>query len=263
MVFLGFRYSSSKYGETMIMKQTMAAAAVFLLSGCATKQDFVLFQGEPAPQEKTLAAPALIEYKIAPRDRLSIRVFKHPELSTRVDANNITAEKGFPVSSDGTVQLALVGRVQVGGLTKEEATERITREYARFIKNPDITVEILNQRIYVVGEVNKPGVIPLANESMTLVEAIAQAGDFNVYSQRSSVKVLRGDLRNPTVSSIDMARLASLSTHDLMLYPGDVVYVEPNKMRATNVNINEYIPALQLINNLISPFVNIKYLTEE
>jgi len=250
-------------GETMtVLKTIMAVSLVVLLSGCATKQDFILFQGEPAGEQTELTPSAVVEYKIAPRDRLSISVFNHPELSTRpanIDPKN---EKGFAVSSDGTVLLALVGRVSVGGMTKEEASSFLTREYGRYLKNPDVTVEILNQRIYVMGEVNKPGVVPLTNESMTIVEAIAQAGDFNVYSQRSSVKVMRGDLNRPSISTVDMTRLASLSTQDLMLHSGDVVYVEPNKMRATNVNINEYLPALQLFNNLITPFVNIKYLTK-
>lgn len=245
----------------MMMKIAMPAALALLMSGCATKQDFILFQGSPAAREQA-TPPSVIEYRIAPRDRLSVRVYKHPELSTRIDTVSMTDEKGFAVSSDGTVSLALAGKVKVAGLTREEASELITREYAKYLKNPDVTVEILNQRVYVVGEVAKPGVVPLENESITLVEAIARAGDFNVYSQRSSVKVLRGDLRSPTISTVDMTRLASLGSADLMLHPGDVVYVEPNKMRATNVNINEYLPALQLINNLISPFVNIKYLTK-
>lgn len=234
---------------------------MLLLGGCTTKQDFILFQGEPAAEQTELAPSAVVEYKIAPRDRLSIQVFNHPELSTRSANLDPKSEKGIVVSADGTVAMALVGRVRVEGMTKEEASAFLTREYAKFLKVPDVSVEILNQRVYVVGEVNKPGVVPLINESMTLIEAIAQAGDFNVYSQRSSVKVLRGDLRHPAVSTINMTRLASLSNADLMLHSGDVVYVEPNRMRAVNVNINEYLPALQLINNLITPFVNIKYLT--
>lgn len=247
----------------MMIKKAVLVPLVLLLSGCATKQDFILFQGEPA-RENQLAyvQPSAIEYKIAPRDKLSIMVFNHPELSTRTNAVMATGEKGISVSSDGTVPLALIGRINVAGLTKEEASDLIQKHYAQFIKTPNVNVEILNQRIYVVGEVNKPGVIPLTNESMTVIEAIAQAGDFNVYSQRTQVKVMRGDMHHPTISTIDMTKLASLSTSDLMLYSGDVVYVEPNSMRATNVNINEYLPALQLINSLITPFVNIKYLTK-
>lgn len=254
---------------------------VLLLTGCATKQEYTLFQTKNSEQKKqsidsyffsthenkseqniSLQQNLVREYKISPRDKLSIVVYNHPELSTRSPNIIPTGEKGITVSADGSVMLALVGRVSLGGLTKEEAGELITKKYSNFIKDPYVNLEILNQRVYVVGEVNRPGVVPLINESMTVVEAIAQAGDFNVYSQRNSVKIMRGDLNKTAITTIDMTKLASLEASDYMLYPGDTVYVQPNSMRATNVNINEYLPALQLINNLITPFVNIKYLTK-
>ena len=104
--------------------------------------------------------------------------------------------------------------------------------------------------------------MPLVEESISLIEAIAQAGDINIYGERRSIKIIRGDHRNPTISSVDLTKLASLQTNDLMLTPGNVVYVEPNNMRATNVNIGEYLPMLQLVNSILSPFTNIKYLTD-
>ena len=138
----------------------------------------------------------------------------------------------------------------------------LQERYREFLKQPEVKIEILNQRIYVIGEVNKPGVVPLVEESISLIEAIAQAGDINIYGERRSIKIIRGDHRNPTISSVDLTKLASLQTNDLMLTPGNVVYVEPNNMRATNVNIGEYLPMLQLVNSILSPFTNIKYLTD-
>ncbi|WP_291750863.1 MULTISPECIES: polysaccharide biosynthesis/export family protein [unclassified Sulfuricurvum] len=228
---------------------------MLLLSGCATKQDMSLFQENSVKTQPVYQQPVQIEYKISPRDKLSVQVFNHPELTTR-------AEAGLSVSADGTVMLALLGRVKMSGLTKEEASELLREKYAKYLKEPQVTVELVNQRIYVMGEVNRPGIVPLTNDTMSLIEAIAQAGDFNVYGERTSVKILRGDHNNPTISTVDMTNLASLNTSDLILHQGNVVYVEPNTMRVTNVNVNEYLPVLQLINSLISPFVSIQYLTK-
>jgi polysaccharide export outer membrane protein len=158
--------------------------------------------------------------------------------------------------------MPLLGRVKISELTKEEASLMLQERYREFLKQPEVKIEILNQRIYVIGEVNKPGVVPLVEESISLIEAIAQAGDINIYGERRSIKIIRGDHRNPTISSVDLTKLASLQTNDLMLTPGNVVYVEPNNMRATNVNIGEYLPMLQLVNSILSPFTNIKYLTD-
>lgn len=242
-----------------------------LAGGCSMKSDYLLFQEDTkakakAQTEHNVSIPetptVVYEYKIAPRDRLSIMVFRHPELSTRSETIQPSQERGLLVSSDGTVSLPLVGSVRVEGLTREEAAGVLEERYAKYLKDPHVTVEILNQRIYVVGEVNKPGVVTVTNEFMTLVEAIAQAGDFSIYGEKSSVKILRGDWRNPQISTVDMTHLSSLGASDLILRPGDVVYVEPNSMRATNIRINEYRPGLQLINDILSPFVNIKYLTK-
>ena len=158
--------------------------------------------------------------------------------------------------------MPLLGRVKISELTKEEASLMLQERYREFLKQPEVKIEILNQRIYVIGEVNKPGVVPLVEESISLIEAIAQAGDINIYGERRSIKIIRGDHRNPTISSVDLTKLASLQTNDLMLTPGNVVYVEPNNMRATNVNIGEYLPMLQLVNSILSPFTDIKYLTD-
>lgn len=238
-----------------MIKKIILVSVVLLLSGCATKEDFVLFKENGTKVSPLYQQAAQIEYKIAPRDKLSIQVYKHPELSTANGA-------GLSVSADGTVSLPLIGRVKMSGLTKEEASHLLQEKYSNYLKEPQVNVDLLNQRIYVIGEVNRPGIVPLVNETMTLIEAIAQAGDFNVYGKRTSVKIMRSNNVNQTISTVDMTKLASLSSSDLMLHPGDVVYIEPNSMRATNVNINEYLPALQLINSLISPFVTIKYLTE-
>jgi polysaccharide export outer membrane protein len=97
---------------------------------------------------------------------------------------------------------------------------------------------------------------------MTIVEAIAQAGDINVYGERDSIKIIRGGLNDPKVSVVNMTKLASLSGSDLMLHSGDVVYIQPNTMRAVNANINELIPSLQLISGLLAPFVALKYLDQ-
>ena len=236
-----------------------------LLTGCAKKEEFILFQtaqtNEKNSKQNKEKTPE-ISYKIAPRDKLDIQVFNYSELTTKINVDSDPTDRATTVASDGTVTMPLLGRVKISELTKEEASLMLQERYREFLKQPEVKIEILNQRIYVIGEVNKPGVVPLVEESISLIEAIAQAGDINIYGERRSIKIIRGDHRNPTISSVDLTKLASLQTNDLMLTPGNVVYVEPNNMRATNVNIGEYLPMLQLVNSILSPFTNIKYLTD-
>lgn len=248
-----------------INKLIILFSIILLLTGCAKKEEFILFQtaqtNEKNSKQNKEKTPE-ISYKIAPRDKLDIQVFNYSELTTKIDVDSDPTDRATTVASDGTVTMPLLGRVKISELTKEEASLMLQERYREFLKQPEVKIEILNQRIYVIGEVNKPGVVPLVEESISLIEAIAQAGDINIYGERRSIKIIRGDHRNPTISSVDLTKLASLQTNDLMLTPGNVVYVEPNNMRATNVNIGEYLPMLQLVNSILSPFTNIKYLTD-
>ncbi len=248
-----------------INKLIILFSIILLLTGCAKKEEFILFQtaqtNEKNSKQNKEKTPE-ISYKIAPRDKLDIQVFNYSELTTKINVDSDPTDRATTVASDGTVTMPLLGRVKISELTKEEASLMLQERYREFLKQPEVKIEILNQRIYVIGEVNKPGVVPLVEESISLIEAIAQAGDINIYGERRSIKIIRGDHRNPTISSVDLTKLASLQTNDLMLTPGNVVYVEPNNMRATNVNIGEYLPMLQLVNSILSPFTNIKYLTD-
>mgnify|MGYP003620990693 FL=1 len=248
-----------------INKLIILFSIILLLTGCAKKEEFILFQtaqtNEKNSKQNKEKTPE-ISYKIAPRDKLDIQVFNYSELTTKINVDSDPTDRATTVASDGTVTMPLLGRVKISELTKEEASLMLQERYREFLKQPEVKIEILNQRIYVIGEVNKPGVVPLVEESISLIEAIAQAGDINIYGERRSIKIIRGDHRNPTISSVDLTKLASLQTNDLMLTPGNVVYVEPNNMRATNVNIGEYLPMLQLVNSILSPFTDIKYLTD-
>ena len=248
-----------------INKLIILFSIILLLTGCAKKEEFILFQtaqtNEKNSKQNKEKTPE-ISYKIAPRDKLDIQVFNYSELTTKINVDSDPTDRATTVASDGTVTMPLLGRVKISELTKEEASLMLQERYREFLKQPEVKIEILNQRIYVIGEVNKPGVVPLVEESISLIEAIAQAGDINIYGERRSIKIIRGDHCNPTISSVDLTKLASLQTNDLMLTPGNVVYVEPNNMRATNVNIGEYLPMLQLVNSILSPFTNIKYLTD-
>ena len=254
-----------------INKLIILFSIILLLTGSAKKEDVILFQtaqtNEKNSKQNKEKTPEIcpkheISYKIAPRDKLDIQVFNYSELTTKINVDSDPTDRATTVASDGTVTMPLLGRVKISELTKEEASLMLQERYREFLKQPEVKIEILNQRIYVIGEVNKPDVVPLVEESISLTEAIAQAGDINIYGERRSIKIIRGDHRNPTISSVDLTKLASLQTNDLMLTPGNVVYVEPNNMRATNVNIGEYLPMLQLVNSILSPFTNIKYLTD-
>ena len=144
------------------------------------------------------------------------------------------------------------------GLTEDEATAKLIEQYKLYIKNPYVTTEIKNQRVVVIGEVKKPGVVSVTNGTMNIVEAIAQSGDLTDLAARDNIKIIRGDLRNPTVRTIDLANIVALNDASLLLRPNDIIYVQPRDLKGYNKAFDEIMPFWNMISSILDPFVKRK-----
>ena len=181
-------------------------------------------------------------------------------LTSRTD-NNLTAKGediGLLVTQKGTVRLPLIGSIELIGLTEDEATAKLIEQYKLYIKNPYVTTEIKNQRVVVIGEVKKPGVVSVTNGTMNVVEAIAQSGDLTDLAARDNIKIIRGDLRNPTVRTIDLANIVALNDASLLLRPNDIIYVQPRDLKGYNKAFDEIMPFWNMISSILDPFVKRK-----
>jgi polysaccharide export outer membrane protein len=164
--------------------------------------------------------------------------------------------EGYLIPNDGMVRLPLVGSVKLSGLTETQAVDKLTAEYRKYLKNPFASVKILNQKLFVLGEVRKPGVVQVTNGTMSLFEALAHSGDLTDDAQRTNVRVIRGGLRNPQVREINLANLSEIRLSSLLLQPNDIVYVQPRDMKAFNVAFKEQTPFFDMITAMLSPFVS-------
>lgn len=122
------------------------------------------------------------EYRIGPQDVLRIDVWKEPEISRAV-----------PVRPDGKISLPLLNDVQAAGFTPTQLTGIITEGLKKYITSPQVTVsvtEINSRRIYVTGEVTRPGAFPLL-PNMTVLQALSSASGFTQFARRKNIYVLR------------------------------------------------------------------------
>jgi len=254
------------------MKIYILALLIIGFTGCTTKEEFILFnQTEVSKQhsDKEVEKETIsqlenvqFEYKIRPYDRVSILVYKHPDISTS-NQNNMQQERGLLVNSKGYIRLPLIKKIYLQGLTQTEAEDALESAYSVYIKKPDIQIEVLNKRAYVIGEVKKPGEIPLPNEQLTLLQILATAGDLTDSANRRSILIIDGTNGSRTNTRIvNLTDLHSLQTSNLMIKPNDIVYVMPNNMKTINLGIKEVTPIFTLINQMLTPFVNIKFLRD-
>lgn len=149
--------------------------------------------------------------------------------------NGTSSISGFLVDSVGMIELPLVGKVQVGGLTTAEAREVIRKKATIFYKEPVVNVRFSNFTVTVIGEVNRPSIYIVPNEKVSILDIIGMAGDLTIYGKRDNVLLIREENGNKMMTRFN------LNSTDLFLSPffylkqGDVVYVEPNNAKvATN-----------------------------
>lgn len=250
-----------------------------LFSGCSMKE-YRLFQddnlsGEPTKvSEKEYHDEMVFENIIAPNDRVAIRVYNQAAtgsgqmtsmVSSRGDASTAGGQDeslGLLVTHKGTVRLPLVGTQKIAGMTEDQAANFLIKQYQKYLRNPYVTVEIMNQRIFMLGEVKKPGVVSVTNGTMNLLEAVARSNDLTDYADRTNIKIIRGDLRDPEVRVIDLTHMSSIRLTSLYLKPNDIVYVQPRSMKGYNMAFNEIAPPFQLLSAMLQPFVNIVYLSK-
>ncbi len=202
---------------------------VLLLSACATvKNPTPLF---PEPKEPISAR----EYTIQAGDLLDIKFFYNPELNEQVT-----------VRPDGRIALQLVKEIDAAGKTPVQLTDLLTGKYAPQIKNPEITVLVRSfstQKVYVDGEVNKAGLVSLA-EPMTVLQAVAQAGGFKDTAKRSEVILIRRGMDNKRITmTMDMENAIDGSdrAQDQLLMPYDIVYVPKSNVANVNLWVDQYI----------------------
>ena len=168
------------------------------------------------PVTPSAAATTDASYKIGPQDVLRIDVWKETEISRSV-----------PVRPDGKISLPLLNDVQAAGFTAMELANAITEGLKKFINNPQVTVtvtEINSRRVYVTGEVTRPGAYPLL-PNMTALQALTSAGGFTQFSNPKKIYVLRNESGKQVKHPFNYKAVLDGKQDDIPLQPGDTIVV--------------------------------------
>lgn len=140
--------------------------------------------------------------------------------------------EGYLVKNNEIV-FPILGKIKVGGLTTQEVSKIIEDKLISggYVTDPVVTVKLLNYKVYVMGEVARPGVVNVANEKMTVLEALASSGDLTIYGKRENVTVIREKDGKREVGTVDLTSKDVFTSPYYYLQQDDIVYVEPNKLR--------------------------------
>ncbi len=140
----------------------------------------------------------------------------------------------YVIDANGDVTLPVMGKVHVAGLTSTGAAQAIRTQLEQQVVSPSVQVRLINAKVSVLGEVNRPGQIALTGERLTILDALAAAGDMTAYGRRDNVLVTREVNGKLEVARVDMGSADLYNSPYYYLQQNDVVYVSPNKVRAVS-----------------------------
>ncbi|MDP9080676.1 MAG: polysaccharide export protein [Bacteroidota bacterium] len=247
----------------------------FMMTSCSSTQKIKYFQDIPdSGQLKIIATSNYVEPKIQVDDILTVLVETiDPQATNAINAgnvpspalgsvisggavNNLTQQTaiGFLVNKEGFIEIPILGKIKVSGFTTSQVTEIVRTEAAKYYKDPTIMVRFANFKISVTGEVLRPGVYVLPNEKVTILDAIALAGDLTIFGKRENVLLIRENADGTkTPYRINLKKSDIMSSPYYYLRQNDVIYVEPRKAKsdATDAAQQKYIGIAAALLSLI------------
>lgn len=194
--------------------------------------------------------------RILPDDKISVLVnSRDPLLSNLFNLPYVTRQlgaidnrssysqglSGYTVDTEGNIDFPVLGKVHVAGLTRSEIAAKIKGELEgqNLVKDPVVTVEFLNLTVSVLGEVQRPGRFSIDKDRVTILDAISMAGDLTILGKRENVLVQRDVDGKTTLYRVDLTKGSELYASPVFyLQQNDVVYVEPNAMKARQATVN-------------------------
>ena len=216
---------------------------VALLSGCADTR------GGSIPYDKALAAPdeprfqtLASDYKIAPMDKLAIKVFKMDDLSGDYD-----------VDLAGNISVPLIGQVQAVNLTTAQLDDQLARKLgAKYLEHPDVSVAIKASTAHVVtvdGAVKDGGQFPVAGP-ISLIQAVAMAKGTTDDANARRVAVFRTIGGQRQAAAFDLTAIRRGEMADPKIFPGDIIVVDGSSVKATEKQLFQSIPLLAIFGPL-------------
>src|SRR6266576_2890892 len=217
----------------------VSIAGTILVAGCADTR------GGSIPYDKPFAAPDEVKfqtletnYKIAPMDKLGIKVFKMDDLSG-----------DYEVDLAGNISLPLIGQIKAANLTTEQLDDQLTQKLGeKYLEHPDVSVAIKSSTAHVVtvdGAVKDGGSFPVGGPT-SLIRAVAMAKGTTEDANARRVAVFRTIGGQRQAAAFDLTAIRRGQAPDPEIYPGDIVVVDGSSVKAMEKKILQSIPLLAI-----------------
>jgi polysaccharide export outer membrane protein len=205
---------------------------ILLSNSCVSKKEIIYFQNDAINQEKvsnsykTVFKPDdLLQITISAKEIEAVKDFN---LSS-VSLSGPGEKQSYLIDSKGEIDFPILGKIKIGGLSRTEAIELFKKKLdPDYVKEPIVIITITNFKVSVLGDVSNPGSYMIPNERISILDAIALAGDLNISAQRNDILVQREEGGEKRQYRVDLLSNNINTSPVFYLQQNDVVYVKPN-----------------------------------
>ncbi len=234
----------------MIKRINLLIFIALAITSCRSTREVTYFQEGHTHNDEKVVFPNFEKDKmiqtyeaiIQPNDILSIYVSSlSPEATAFFNETNTPDQSnsafttrtsvGYLVDVNGIIEMPLIGKLKVGGLSTKDARDTITHRLENYLQGPTVRIYFENFRVTILGEVARPGVFTVTNEKLSLTEALGMAGDLTVYGDRRNVMLIREENGKKNYIKIDLTSRDVFDSPYYYLHSNDVLYIEPVKAR--------------------------------
>jgi polysaccharide export outer membrane protein len=216
---------------------------LFLIFSCSSPKEIVYLQYDEVDQLKVIndfetifKSDDLIQIVVSAQDYLAVIPFNLPAVASAITSKSVIGtpvQQSYLIDSKGEINFPILGKIKLGGLTREQAIELLKNKISpSYVKNPIINITISNFKVTVLGEVNRPGSFVIPNERITVFEALGLAGDMTIAGKRDNVLITREEGGRKIIKTLNLLSKKSLNSPYYYLKQNDLVYVQPNNSRA-------------------------------
>lgn len=255
------------------LKLLLFFMAIILLSSCVTTKNFTYLQekgsldtiryqslDQISPEVATIQPDDIIGIIVSSLNEESNELFNFSNLNS-ITMSNFSGIGGVPknqplgylIDPMGNIYMPLVGKINLMGLTLEEASNLIKDKLNGFLKEPTVSVRMLNHKFTVLGEVNRPGVYNLLDNHTTLLDVLGMSGDLTIFGRRDNLMLIRTTNRKREVVKINLTDRNLINSPYFFIQNNDMVYVETLKGKITSTD--RTIQLIPIVTGVASTFI--------
>jgi polysaccharide biosynthesis/export protein len=261
---------SNRFKLKFMKKFHLYSICFIIISSCSSTKNIQMFQETGKGSQELYIPPAPPDIKIKPFDNLYISIKTLDEEVNRIFNPSNTGGTGYSagtssnygdptsqyingyrVSQDSTITLPILGKINFGGLSLEEAKESLRIRAEEFLREPTVDVKFLNYRVNLSGEIRTPGVYYNYEGSLTVYDAISMANGITDFADLRNVVIKRQNDNKIYTHTVNLTDNSVFTSDVFYLQPNDIVYIPPDSLKRRRENSDTYGRFLSTISTLI------------